>query len=217
MPDLRFEVAGVEPLRHSASPQLLFRLVVQQESLPHLPIEHVLLHAQIRIDPQNRNYDPPARERLEDLFGRGEQWGRTLQSMLWTHADAGIPRFEDRIVVGLPVPCTYDFNIAATRLFDGLSDGEAPLTFLFSGTIFHLDAERSLRVAPVSWDKEVSFRLPIRVWKELMELYYPGTTWLRVAREVFDRLQNYRRRSGAPTWERALEELLKSTEPGHLP
>ena len=36
----------------------------------------------------------------------------------------------------LPVPLTYDFEVATAKYFHGLEDGEIPLLLLFSGTIF---------------------------------------------------------------------------------
>jgi len=115
------------------SPHLVFRLAVDQEDAPPVEIDTVLLHVQIRIEPQLRKYDVPTRMRLFDLFGEPEQWSRTLHGMLWTHADVVVPRFTGRTTVTLHVPCTFDFNIAATRYFDGLTEGDVPLTLLFSG------------------------------------------------------------------------------------
>jgi len=212
VPELGFRVDGAEPLRHASAPHLLFRLAVEQEGAPELQIETVLLHVQIRIEPHLRRYDEAARERLFELFGDAEQWSRTVHAMLWTHVDVVVPRFTGRRVVDLPVPCSYDFNIAATRYFDGVDDGEIPLNLLFSGTIFHADGQGALRVAPIPWEKEATFRLPVRVWKDMMELYYPRSAWLRVGKEAFDRLREFKRRSGAPTWETALDRLLDSVE-----
>ena len=210
MPDLRFGVESAEPLRHASAPHLVFRLAVEQEQESDLRIETVLLHVQIRIEPHLRSYDDASRDRLFELFGAAEQWSRTVHAMLWTHVDVVVPRFSRRCVVDLPVPCSYDFNIAATQYFDGVNDGDIPLNLLFSGTIFHTNGQGGLRVAPIPWEKEASFRLPVRIWKEMMELYYPGSAWLRVGKDVFDRLREYKRRSGAPTWETALERLLDS-------
>ena len=41
-----------------------------------------------------------------------------------------------------------------------------------------------------------------------MDLYYPNTSWLCLRTDVFDRLYQYKSRSGLPTWEQALERLL---------
>ena len=75
-----------------------------------------------------------------------------------------VPRFEGSTVVDLNVPCTFDFNVAATKYFDGLEAGELPLNFLFSGTVFYQGGVRALQVMQISWDKEARYRLPVQVW-----------------------------------------------------
>lgn len=211
MPDLRFSVEGVEPLRHAASPHLAFRLAVEQAGEP-ADVRNVLLHVQIRLEPQQRSYDAAARDRLFELFGTAEQWGRTLHSRLWTHAQVVVPGFRERTAVELPVPCSFDFNIAATGYFDALEDGEAPVSLHFSGTVFYADSAGALRMAPIPGDREASCRVPVRIWKEMMELYYPRSAWLRVGKGIFDRLREARRRLGVATAEIALERLLDAAE-----
>jgi hypothetical protein len=130
--------------------------------------------------------------------------------MLWTHASVAVPPFTGSTVVELQVPCTFDFNVAATKYFAGLEGGEIPLQVLFSGTVFYAADGKTLRVAQIPWDKEVRYRLPVQVWRELMEAYYPNSAWLCLRRDVFDRLYQYKRRRGLPTWEQALESLLST-------
>ena len=109
----------------------------------------------------------------------------------------------------LPVPCSFDFNVAATKYFAALEDGEIPLCFLFSGTIFHNTDDGSLQAQPISWEKEAEFRLPVLVWREMMDHFYPNTAWLCLRRDIFDRIHELKRRQGIPTWDQALEHLLK--------
>ena len=56
--------------------------------------------------------------------------------MLWTHASAVVPSFTGSTAVELQVPCSFDFNVAATKYFHGLADGDIPLCLMFSGTVF---------------------------------------------------------------------------------
>jgi hypothetical protein len=119
-----------------------------------------------------------------------------------------VPPFTGSTQVELPVPCTYDFNLAATKYFYALEQGEIPLLFLFSGTIFYAAEDGALQVAQIPWSKEAPFRLPAQVWKEMMQLYYPNNAWLSVRKDVFDRLYRYKVRRGLPTWEQVLESLL---------
>ena len=110
------------------------------------------------------------------------------------------------------MPCTFDFNVAATKYFAGLAAGDVPLNMLFSGTVFYADAEGLLQVAPISWDQEAKFRLPVQVWQEMMQAYYPNGAWLHVRRDVFDRLYRYKMQRGIPSWEQALESILPLEE-----
>ena len=69
----------------------------------------------------------------------------------------------------------------------------------------------------VSWEKEADFRLPVRVWKEMMDVYYPNSAWINLRKDVFDRFYQYKMRMGMPTWEHALESLLAQAEKPVLP
>jgi len=102
--------------------------------------------------------------------------------------------------------------VAATKYFYALEEGEVPLLFLFSGTIFYAADDGALQVAQISWDKEAPFRLPVQVWKEMIDHYYPNSAWLRLQQDVFDRLYRYKVRRGLPTWEQALESLLATRD-----
>jgi hypothetical protein len=96
-----------------------------------------------------------------------------------------------------------------SQYFYALEDGEVPLCLLFSGTIFSAEEDGGpLQICPIPWEKEAAFRLPVGVWKAMMDLYYPNTAWLCLRRDVFDRLYLYKSRLGLPTWERAMERLL---------
>ncbi|WP_406699275.1 DUF6084 family protein [Singulisphaera sp. Ch08] len=210
MPDLNFEVEGASPLSFAVAPQLNFKLRISDSAgAQALPIPAVALRCQIRIEPTRRRYAPAEQGRLLDLFGEPTRWGQTLRSMLWTHTSLIVPPFTGRTVVDLPVPCTYDFNVAATKYFYALEDGEVSLSLLFSGTIFYAEDESgALQVSPISWEKEAEYRLPVQVWKAMMDLYYPNSAWLCLRQDVFDQLYLYKSRLGLPTWEQTMERLL---------
>jgi hypothetical protein len=211
MPDLNFQVEEVEAPPFAAAPLLSFKLRIAN-AVADEPIHAIVLRCQIQIAATRRHYDAQNYERLLDLFGEPERWSRTLRSMLWTHANVAVPGFTGSTVVSLPVPCTYDFNIAATKYFYALDEGNVPLLFLFSGTVFYAASDEALQVAQISWEKEAAFLLPIRVWKAMIDLYYPNSAWLYLQRDIFDRLYRYKLRNGLLTWEQALERLLAAVE-----
>jgi hypothetical protein len=211
MPDLSFQIEKAEPQRFTVAPTLLFKLRIGNAVAGEI-IHSVALRCQIHLEVARRQYSAEDQKQLRDLFGEPERWGQTLKTMLWTHASVVAPAFQDSAVVDLPVPCTFDFNIAATKYFHGLEDGDVPLAFLFSGTVFYADASGSLQVAPIPWDKEARFRLPVKSWREMMDIYYPNSAWLCVRRDIFERLYQYKIAHGIPSWERALERLLPKVE-----
>lgn len=220
MPDLKFEVDGVEPQKFAAEPLLLFKLRIAEApagNSPPTPIHTVALRCQVRVEPGRRTYQPAERERLVDLFGAPDRWGQTLKPMLWSQVSVVVPSFEGDTVVDLPVPCSFDFSLACTRYFSALDGGDLPLGFLFSGTVFFETEDGDLQVRPISWEKEASFRLPASTWRELMDVYHPNTAWLALRRDVFDRLDSYKTHQGLPTWELALERLLSTAEEAVAP
>jgi Family of unknown function (DUF6084) len=209
MPDLQLTIAGAEVAQHAATPLMLFKARVV--NCPNDQLIHtVVLKAQIQIEVTRRRYDAKEQASLQDLFGEPERWGQTLRNLLWTHASVVVPRFTGSTIVDIPVPCTFDFNVAATKYFHGLTDGDLPLCFQFSGTVFYQGMEEALQVAPISWDKEARYRLPVEVWKNLMDRYYPNSVWLALHRDAFEKLRQFKVREGIPTWEVALEKALNS-------
>jgi hypothetical protein len=211
MPDLEFGAIDAELLPYAAAPTLLFKLPIHN-TIAGEEIHSIMLRAQIRLEVTRRHYNPETEARLLELFGPPERWGQTLHSMVWTHATAFVPRFTTSTVAEVPVVCSYDFDVAASKYFYALEDGEIPLIFLFSGTVFYSNAEGTVQIAQIPWEKEAQYRLPVRVWKEMMEHYFPNSAWLRVRKDVFDQLYTYKAQRGHPTWEATLEDLLQPRE-----
>lgn len=211
MPDLDFEVESAAVVPYAMAPTLALRLRVTNAPADET-IHSVVLRCQLQIDAMRRRYAPEEEERLRDLFGEPERWSHTLRTMLWTHANAVLPAFSGATTIELPVPCSYDFNVAATKYFAGLEQGEVPVSLLFSGSVFYETDEGQLQVAPISWTKEATFRLPVKTWADLMDAYYPNIAWLQLRRDVFDRLYRYKMENAIPTWEQALERILPPVE-----
>ncbi len=204
-PELGFTVLGCESLPHAAVPTLRFSLAIDAGAAA---VRSVMLEVQIRIAATQRPYSEAEQAQLGDLFGTPDRWRDTLRGLLWTHATVVVTPFQAATVVDLLVPCTYDFDVAAAKYLAGVQDGEIPLDLLFSGTVFYVGAGGSLQINRISWNAEAAYRLPVRVWRETMDRYFPGSAWLRVNREVFDRLVAYRAARTLTSWEAVLDELL---------
>jgi Family of unknown function (DUF6084) len=211
MPDLDFRIESVAPVPYAAAPTLSFKLRVTSTNREEV-IHSMVLRAQIHIEVARRHYTAEEQARLSDLFGEPARWGQTLKTMLWTHVALNVPGFQGETTVEIPVPCTFDFNVASTKYFHGLSEGDLPLNFLFSGTVFYRGEQDELQVAPISWEKEAKFRLPLKVWKQMIDEYYPNTAWLCLRRDAFERLYEYKVRNGIPTWEEVIERIFQNAD-----
>jgi hypothetical protein len=210
IPDLDIEVLGAEPVSFCVVPTLAFKLRVTADTED--PVQAVALDCQVRIEAQKRHYEPGEKDALFDLFGSPDDWSRTLRTLLWTHTSATVPHFTGSTEFDLRVQCTYDFNVIAARYFHALDGGEVPLLLLFSGSVFFTGDRGELQIGRISWNKEASYRLPAKVWKDLMEIYYPNIAWLALDRDVFNRLAAFKSERGLPTWERAIEAMLAQAQ-----
>jgi len=207
VPDLQLTVEGAEVVQFAAAPLLAFK--VRIVNTPDDEIVHtVALRAQILVEVSRRKYDSNEQARLLDLFGEPDRWGQTLRSLLWTHASVVVPGFTGSVLADIPVACTFDFNVAATKYFHGVTGGDLPLCLQFSGTVFYMGEDGTLQVAPISWDKESKYRLPVKVWKDLMDAHYPNSAWLSLHRDTFEKLSQFKMREGIPTWDEALDRAL---------
>lgn len=211
MPDLNFKVESVEAIAYSVSPLLNFKVSVTNADAAEA-IQSVMLRCQIQIETTRRQYNPDEQAKLLDLYGEPSRWGQTLKTLLWTHSNVVVQQFTGSTVIDLPVVCTFDFNVATTKYFNGLEGGEIPLCLLFSGTAFYYDENGALQVGQISWEKEANYRLPIGVWKQMMDMYYPNSVWLNIRRDVFENLQDFKMRQSIPSWEQALESLLPADD-----
>jgi Family of unknown function (DUF6084) len=209
MPDLSFKIEEVCAARNAAEPQLSFKVRIAN-SQPE-PIHSIALRAQVQIEPVRRRYTAEEQEHLKELFGEPERWSQSLHPLLWTNASFNVPAFTGSTVIGLPVPCSFDFNVAMTKYIYGLENGDLPVSLLFSGTIFYIGSV-GLQIGQIPWDREAGCRLPLGVWKEMMDLYYPNTAWLCLRRDVFEKLYEFKARRGLASWEQAVERVLSLGE-----
>ena len=206
MVELDFRVRGAAPVQYAAAPTIGFELAI--ESRGSEPIRSVVLHTQIQIAARRRSYGDGEQQRLGDLFGEPQRWSDTLRTLPWLRTTQVVPGFTGQTVVSLQVPCTYDFEVNGSKYLAALGDGEVPLEFLFGGTVFYTADTGALQTAMIAWDREADYGMPVGVWRETMDRYFPGSAWLRLDRDAFDRLYAYRARHALPSWEHALDRLL---------
>jgi len=211
MPDLSFEVIGAEARPHAAVPTLIFKLRIDNVDEEER-IHSVLLRSQIQLSVNRRRYTPEAQAQLLEVFGEPSRWGETLRPLLWTHTNITVPQFSGSVTFDMPIVCTYDFEVVSVKYFSALGDGDIPLMFLFSGTIFYEGEEENLQVAQISWSKEASYRFPVAVWQDMIAHYFPNSTYIRLHKDVFDQLYRYKSTHGLPTWENVMTHLLQAND-----
>ncbi|GAA2443499.1 DUF6084 family protein [Streptomyces lavendulocolor] len=206
MTDFAFTCTGVRADPYAAGPTLVFRLRITASDQAR--VHALALRCQIRVEPVRRGYGDAEAARLTDLFGERSRWGSTLNPVQFAQVPVMVPGFTGEVETDLVVPCTYDMDIASTRYFHALEEGEVPLLMLFSGTAF--TGERGFRVEPVPWDKEATFRMPVKTWQEMVDQHFPGSGWIRLPRDTMDALLAHRSRHALPSWEATVEGLLNA-------
>jgi hypothetical protein len=209
-PELSFTVVDVAPEPYAAAPNLLARLRIEETSGER--VHAVALRAQVRIEPQRRRYDDTEEQALLDLFGDRSRFGQTLKPFPWLHASTVAQGFTGSTETDLVLPCTYDFEVSGTTYLHALRDGEIPLLFLFSGSVFSRGTT-GFSVTQVPWDCEARYRMPVSVWRDLMEQHFPGSEWLRMRRDTVDALAHFRHVRGLTSWDQAVTALL--ADAGH--
>ncbi|GAA1957586.1 DUF6084 family protein [Amycolatopsis minnesotensis] len=205
MADLTVECADVRPERYAAEPTLLFRLRITEAGAT--PVHAIALRCQIRIEPGRRQYEAAESELLGDVFGDPGRWGETLRPMQFAHVDVMVPSFTGTTEIDVPVRCGYDLEVGTGKYFHALEGGEVPLLLLFSGTVFGKGA-RGFWVEQVPWHLEAPYRLPVSVWRALMDQHFPESAWLMLGRETVDAVLRYKSANALPTLDATVRKLL---------
>lgn len=207
MTELSFTCLDVRHEDYAVAPTLLFRLRI--DAAAGQRIRAIALRCQIRIEPGRRGYGEKEPERLLELFGERSRWGDTLKPFQFANTSTVIASFTDTTEVDVSVPCSYDMDVTAGRYFHALEDGEVPFILLFSGTIFG-DGEKGLWVEQVPWHAEARYRMPVAVWREMMDGHFPGSGWLRLRRDTIDALAEFRAARALPSWDDAVLAVLEA-------
>lgn len=206
MIDLTFTVLDIVPEPYAAAPQLTARLRLTESS--GTVIHAIALRAQLRIHPQRRAYSAEEEAGLRDLFGPRERWTSTLKSFLWLQCGTTVQGFTGEAEVDLPLPCTFDFDVTAAKYLHALRDRTIPVELLFSGTVFTRGVN-GFGVEQVPWNCDASYQLPVAVWQDLMNRFFPGTGWIRLDRDLITELARYKAALGLTSWDATIAGLLE--------
>jgi hypothetical protein len=203
--DYRFGVLDVVAEPYAVAPQLTARLRVDETT--GVRVHAIALRCQVRIEPHRRRYDETEQSALLGLFGERARWGDTLKPFTWMQCNTTVPGFAGHTEADLALPCTYDLEVIGTRYLHALGAGDVPLTFLFSGTIF-TRGETGFAVEQVPWACEAHHALPVAVWRQMIESYFPNTGWLRLDTDTLTAVADFRSRHGLTSWDETVRKLL---------
>lgn len=205
MNDYTFSVVSIFAEPYAVAPQLTARLRISEASGQR--IHAMALRCQVRIEPQRRRYDEAEQNGLLGLFGNRDRWVDTLRPFLWMQCNTTVQGFIGVTEADLVLPCTYDFDVIGSRYLSALKAGTVPLALLFSGTVF-TKGSNGFGVQQVPWDCQAGYDLPVAVWRQMIESYFPNTGWIRLDSDVLSSLADYRARHGLTSWEETLQSLL---------
>jgi hypothetical protein len=205
MMELTFGCVEAHAARYTATPTLSFTLNITEST--GVRVHAIALRCQIRVEPHRRRYTADEARRLNDLFGDTSRWAETVKPIQLATVSTMVPGFTSATEIELQVQCTYDLEVASARYLAGLDDGTIPLLLLFSGTVFIAQGE-SMRVELIPWSCEASYRMPVSVWQDVVDEYFPGSAWLRCGRETLDALSAFKAARALPTWDATLSALL---------
>ena len=201
-----FSVLDVTAEPYAASPQLTARLRIEESTGRR--VHAIALRCQVRIEPQRRRYDPAEQEALRGLFGEPERWGETLKAFQWMQANATVQGFTGETETELALPCTYDLEVIGARYLHALDAGDVPLNLLFSGTIFTKGAT-GFEVEQVPWACEARWALPVRVWRDMIDAFFPNSGYVRLSSDVLKELAAFRARHDLISWDETVGRLLE--------
>ncbi len=210
MSELEFRIDDVVAETYAAAPQLTARLQVSESS--QTTIHAIALRSVVRIEPQKRAYTEDETTGLADQFGTRDRWSQTLKPFQWMQCSTMIQGFDGSTLVDLPMPVTYDFEVAASKYLHALGpSGDVPLNFLFSGTVF-TRGSNGFGVEQVPWHLEANYKMPVDVWRTCMQLHFPNAGWLRLDRDTLVDLGHYKVAHGLTTWDEVVLRLLAATK-----
>ncbi|MGQ0678830.1 MAG: DUF6084 family protein [Actinomycetota bacterium] len=214
LPVPTFTVLGVDVQKVSAGPALRFTVGVNEPT--GREVFTISLMVQIQIDPAKRKYDAETKRKLFELFGEPSRWATTTRSFPWTQVYVLVPTFTGASTFEVPVQSNFDLELAATKFFYSLPDGEIPTTFHFTGSIYYKGDEGQIQVVQVPWSTNAQFRMPIERWQAMVDFFYPNTGWIGLKRRTLDELLNYKASEGLSTFDACLSKLL-GVEDFHQP
>lgn len=180
MPDFSFSIERAHVVGADAQRAIALRVRIVVAP-PETHVYSLSLHYGVQIDAMRRHYAADEQQRLISLFGPVGCWYGTLHSLPWLTGTAQVPAFIGESLIELLLPCRGEVSFAVKRYLEALSFGEALLVASFSGAGFVASDSLPMQMSRIPWDRQATFRLPLRVWHEATERNAPAQNVLHLA------------------------------------
>ncbi len=99
--------------------------------------------------------------------------------------------------VEVEVPCNYDLELAATKYFHSVEDGEIPLAFHINGSVYYQAMTGGCRSSRSPGTRSADYRWPSRSGSEMIDAYYPHRGWVPARAETLEGCDASKARAGA--------------------
>ena len=120
-----------------------------------------------------------------------------------------MPSFTGQTTFTLPMPCTYDLELAAAKYLYSLPDGEVPLSFHFTGSVLHRGDDGQMQVVLIPWTCSADWRMPVATWREMMARHYPDGGGCACTPTRSTRSGGGTASHGLPSYDACVAELLE--------
>lgn len=210
MPDLNFEMLSAKVKPFAAVPTLVFNLQVSNQ-IAGEEVYAAGLKCQVIIEATKRQYSAEDKENLREVFGEPKRWEETVKGLYWTTVTVPVPRFTGKTEIEVEIGCCEDHIAAAGKYFYSVKEGDIPLAFLFSGTLFYKGENEQLQITQISWEKEAAFKMSGGLWQEMMDTYFPNSRWITLRNDIFDKLYQYKASHSFATLEQCIETLIEES------
>lgn len=212
-PALTIEVLGAEHELHAAQPTLRLDMGIAESA--GVEVHAITLTAQVMLEPARRRYDDVQRAALSDLFGEPGRWPATTHAFLWTFVGATLHGFSGTATFALPIPCTADLELSASRYIDALGEGEIPIALHFSGRVLYAGDGGRIQVAHIGWDTMARHALDFGVWRRMIHHHHGDMRFVRLHRDTLAALTRRKSDEGCHTYDDVVEHLLEGA-PQHV-
>ena len=115
----------------------------------------------------------PRSRRCSTCSATATRFAQTLKPFAWLHASTVAQGFTGATEVDLPLPCTYDFEVARHQVPARPAGRRDPAAVPVQRHGVHPRRRPASRSSRCRGTREARYRLPVAVWRDLMDVVLP--------------------------------------------